>query len=94
MSAAEVAAVLARLAAAPLTVYDAQPDSPTYPYVIVYADGGVRSSDRAADRRVTRTVGWQTTVVGVSPGQCRAALDRVTASLEDWRPVVTGRQCG
>lgn len=93
MSAAEVDAILARIRSGPLNAHDAQPSSPTYPYAVVYADGGVRSSDREADERVTRTVAWQTTVVGISPGQCRAALDRMTALLEDWRPVVAGRVC-
>ena len=93
MSAAEVAAVIDRLKAAPLNAYDSLPKTPTYPYVIVYADGGVASSDRAADRRITRSIGWQTTTVGVSAAQCRAALDRVTAALEDWRPAVDGRVC-
>ena len=81
--------VKARIAAGPLTAYDAQPTSPTYPYVVVYADGGVRSSDREADERVTRTLGWQTTVVGQSAAQCRAALDRLTDQLENWRPAST-----
>lgn len=91
MSAATVGAIVDRIKAQNLRCYDADPTSPTYPYVVVYADGGVRSSDREADVRVTRTLGWQTTVVGVSSSQCRAALDRVTAALEDWRPVVPGR---
>lgn len=90
MSAPQVAAIVARLAAAPLNAYDAVPTNPTYPYVVVYADGGVKSSDREADVRTSKTLTWQTTVVGVSAAQCRAALDRVTAALEDWHPVVTG----
>lgn len=93
MSAAEVAAIVTQLKGGPLNVYDAQPDSPAYPYVIVYADAGVSTSDREADERVSRSIGWQTTTVGVSAAQCRAALDRVTTQLEDWRPVVTGRLC-
>ena len=93
MSASQVAAIVARLASGPagtLHAHDATPSNPTYPYVVVYADGGVRSSDREADIRTSKTLTWQTTVVGTSATQCRAALDRVTAALEDWRPVVTG----
>jgi hypothetical protein len=96
VSAAHVAAVVARLkgdASAPLNVYDSRPASPAYPYVIVYADGGVKSSDREADERVTHAQGWQTTVVGSSAAQCRAALDRATSRLENWRPTVTGWTC-
>lgn len=91
MSAATVAAIVDHIKAQTLRCYDAHPSSPTYPYVVVYADGGVRSSDREADIRETQTVNWQTTVVGEDTDQCRAALDRVTAALEDWRPVVAGR---
>lgn len=93
MSTAHVAAIVARLASGPagtLNAYDSLPSAPIYPYVIVYADGGVKSSDREADLRVRKTLTWQTTVVGVSAAQCRAALDRATAALEDWRPAVTG----
>lgn len=93
MSTAHVAAVVARLASGPagtLNAYDSVPTGATYPYVIVYADGGVKSSDREADIRVRTTLTWQTTTVGTSAAQCRAALDRVTAALEDWRPTLTG----
>ena len=93
MSSDHVAAIVARIAgtgAQALNVYDSRPTSPTYPYVIVYAGAGVSSSDREADERIRRTVEWQTTVVGVSAAQCRAALDRVHARLENWTPVVAG----
>ena len=93
MSASEVGAIVARLQAAPLNAYDAQPASPSYPYVIVYADGGISSADRASDHLTRRDIGWQTTVVGVSAAQCRAALDRAVGALEGWRPVVDGRVC-
>ena len=94
MSAAHVAAVVARIAGTgsqALAVYDSRlPTSPTYPYVIVYADGGTKSSDREADERIQHAQGWQTTTVGVSAAQCRAALDRVHARLENWTPAVSG----
>jgi hypothetical protein len=96
VSAAVVAAIVARIAGTgsqALAVYDAKPTSPTYPYVVVYADGGVKSSDREADERISHAQGWQTTTVGVSAAQCRAALDRVNARLENWRPTVTGYTC-
>ena len=97
MSAAHVAAIIARIAGTgpqALAVYDSRlPASPTYPYVIVYADGGTKSSDREADERIQHTQGFQTTTVGTSVAQCRAALDRVTARLENWTPTVTGWSC-
>ena len=92
-SAAHVAAVLARVEASPLRAHDAQPSNPAYPYVVVYADAGPRSSDREADVRVHVALSWQTTVVGVSPEQCRAAVDRLSDALTDWRPTVAGRAC-
>lgn len=87
----EVAVVKARIEAGPLTVYDTDPTAPTYPYVVLYADGGVRSSDREADVRVQRTLTWQTTTVGKSVDQCRKALARVNDQLEDWTPTLSGR---
>ena len=87
-------AILERLTAAPLKVFSSPPGaSEKYPYVVVYFDSGMRSSDRVSDARVSREHGWQTTVVGVNADQVVAALDRVTAALEDWRPTVTGRSC-
>lgn len=96
MSAAHVSPFIAMIAgsgAQALAVYDSKPTNPTYPYVIVYADGGVKSSDREADERVTHTQSAQTTVVGSSAAQCRAALDRVHARLENKRPTVAGYTC-
>lgn len=91
MSAATVAALVARVKSTGLRCYDAEPSSPAYPYVVVYADGGVRSSDRDADVRVQVDLGWQTTVVGETSAQCRAALDRVTGAFGDWRPDLSDR---
>lgn len=91
MSAATVAVVVTRIKSTGLRCYDAEPSSFTYPYVVVYADAGPRSSDREADVRVQEDLGWQTTVVGESPAQCRAALDRVVDALTDWRPTLPGR---
>ena len=96
MSASEVDAVVTRLKgspSAPLNAYDAQPASPTYPYVIVYADAGVAYADRDTDTLGPRTITFQTTTVGQSAGQCRAALDRAVGALEGWTPVVSGRSC-
>jgi hypothetical protein len=91
VSADLASAIIERLTAAPLKVFDTPPPATTVPpYVVVYFDAGVRSSDREADARVTRDHGWQTVTVGASASQTRAALDRVTAALEDWRPAVTG----
>ena len=82
--------VKARVAAGPLTAYDSRPTTSTYPYVVLYADGGVLASDREADERVSRTLTFQTTTVGGSAAQCRAALDRLMGQLENWRPSPAG----
>lgn len=92
----ELDAILARLRNGPagmLNVYDSRPASPAYPYVVVYAGAGIRDSDRESDVRVRRTLDWQTTTVGASAAQCRAALARVVDALEDWTPTVGGRTC-
>ena len=91
-----VDAVVARLAgdsSAPLTVFESRPSTPTYPYVVVYAGAGIASSDREADERITQTVTFQTTVVGKTATQARAALERAAGRLENWRPTVTGWTC-
>lgn len=91
MSADLASAIIERLTAAPLKAFDSPPPTTEkYPYVVVYFDSGVRSSDREVDVRRTRDHGWQTTVVGSSAGQVRAAVERVANALEDWRPVVDG----
>jgi hypothetical protein len=96
VSAAHVAAIVARLqgdASAPLNVYDSRPSSPSYPYVVVYAGAGVSSSDREADERIRHEIEWQTTVVGSTAAQCRAALDRAASRLDNWTPTVAGWTC-
>jgi len=96
VSSDHVGAIVARIAgsgAQALAVYDSRPTNPTYPYVIVYADGGVESSDRECDERIRHEQGWQTTVVGVSAAQCRAALDRTTGRLKNWTPTIAGWTC-
>ena len=91
MSATLPDAILERITAAPLKVFDTPPPSTTAtPYVVVYFDSGVRSSDREADKRIRRDHGWMTVTVGSSASQTRAAIDRLTSALEDWRPDVTG----
>lgn len=93
---AELDAILARLSSGPsgpLNVYDSRPTTPAYPYVIVFADEGIRDSDREFDARVRRTVSFETLTIGQSAAQCRAARARVNDALEDWIPTVAGRSC-
>jgi hypothetical protein len=86
-----VSAILDRLTGANLKAFDTPPPTTTTtPYVVVYFDSGVRTSDRETDQRVQRDHGWQTVTVGSSATQARAAVDRVTGALEDWRPAVDG----
>ena len=91
MSADLPSAILERLTAAPLKAYDTPPPTTTAtPYVVVYFDSGIRSSERELDRRVQRDHGFQTVTVGSSASQTRAAVERLASALEDWRPSVTG----
>ena len=91
MSATLPDAILERLAAAPLKAFDSPPPVNTAtPYVVVYFDSGVRSSDREADKRIRRDHGWMTVTVGSSASQTRAAVERLASALEDWTPDVTG----
>lgn len=86
MSAAQVGAIVAQIAGTgsqALRVYTSRPTNPAYPYVVVYADGGLKWSDREADERVRHTQTWQTTVVGITEDQCRAAADRTHERLEN-----------
>lgn len=95
MSADEAAAVVARLNTLGLAggAYDTSPDSVAYPYVVVYMDSGPGYADREGDQSYRRAVGYQTTVVGETVRQARAALDLITGALEDWTPTVSGRSC-
>lgn len=86
-----VDAVFDRLRSTGLRVHDGHPTSPRYPYVVVFFDSAPRSSNRAADVRVQATRSWQTTTVGESAAQCRAAAERVVDVLTDWAPDVPGR---
>ena len=90
MSAAHVAAIVARIAGTgpqALAVYDSRlPASPTYPYVIVYADGGVKSSDREADERIQHLQGFQTTTVGASAAYTFTMAFDIAGKPRLWRP--------
>ena len=97
MSADLPTAVIDKASAAGLQVRDTIPvpskETVTYPYVVVFFDSGVRTSDREGDIRVRREHGWYTTTVGTSTSQVRAALERLTGAWEDWAPTVDGRSC-
>lgn len=88
-----VAAIADRLRSTGVRFHDARPSTPDYPYVVASFDSGPRRSTRAADVRVESVLSWQTTVVGESAAQCRAAVDRIVDALTDWTPVVDGRVC-
>jgi hypothetical protein len=93
---AHVNAVKALLSAVPnVTVYDAKvPDNATYPYVVVYADGGLASVNNLAAASSWRDWRFQTTSVGTTPDQARLIAEKAQAALLDATPTVTGRSCG
>lgn len=87
-------AVVALLQGAGLTVYDARvPDSPTLPYVVLYAEPGLLQRSALA-----ATSGWldwpfQVTAVGKERSQAAWAAQKARAALVDVAPTVTGRTC-
>lgn len=93
MSAAEVAAVASRVAAGGVHTWDGSGVEPKYPYVLFYAGSDDFTATREADVSLTSFIDFQTVTVGLTPGQCRAALDVLTAQLRDYRPTVAGRSC-
>lgn len=87
--------MLERVAASPLKAFDSEPPATTtYPYVVVYFDGGPRTSERETGSLERRTHDFQSVVVGSSAGQVRAARERLCDAVEGWAPTVTGRSCG
>lgn len=94
MSREHLAAVLEALrGTAGLNVHDGvAPDSPTYPYVVIYADSGAasRSTLLAVSDRLEVTV--QATAVGRSPESARWVAERVRGALLDARLPVPGRR--
>lgn len=78
-----------------VTVYDGGvPNSPTYPYVVLYGDQGAALANAYTEVSTYRSFRVQTTTVAVNQPQARALAERVESALLDVRPAVTGRTCG
>lgn len=96
---AHVEALLAALTSTGVRVYDSEPgrkvdgarEAPVMPYVVVYTDGGIRSSESLADGHDERAeMDAECHSVGADPRSARWAQSRVL-SLAGVSPTVAGR---
>lgn len=75
-----------------LTVYEGVvPDSPTYPYAVVWGTAGTLDSESLSDVASTLTLHPYVTVAGLSFDSVCAALDITRAALNRVRPPIAGR---
>lgn len=90
--AAHYAALVALIPSGALAVYKgAAPDNPTYPYAVVWGEGGTEDSDSLADDPSTLTARAYVTVSGLSFDSAAAALKITRTALNRARPAVAGR---
>ncbi|MGG7450557.1 hypothetical protein ACQ3HE_06670 [Plantibacter auratus] len=94
---AHKAAVLARLREDPvlaLKTFDSVvPDKTPVPYVVVYSDQAVWSSERLDFAQIAADFSFMIHAVGERPDQAQAVAERVYAQLMNFRPTVVGRSC-
>lgn len=89
---AHAAAVKALLAAQIIRVYDGQvPASPTYPYAVMWMDGGLRDSERSTDELGRASFRIQITSVGANAEAARIVADKAATALLGVAPTVAGR---
>lgn len=75
-----------------LTVYPGDvPDSPSYPYVVLWGDGGREDSETLTDDATTLTLRINATVSGLTFASAAIILQRVRGALNRVRPAVVGR---
>jgi hypothetical protein len=60
-------------------------------YVVVWANGGSRASDRFEGSEGNLTKTYTVHSVGLTPEQAKWVQERVDARLRDFRPVLAGR---
>jgi hypothetical protein len=95
MGAEHIAALLALIQAAGVTVYDgAVPDRPTLPYAVLYADLGTHTAQSLANDPDWTDLRFQVTSVGVLPASARIVAEKSLGALLGVRPTVPGRRCG
>lgn len=67
------------------------PDSPTYPYVVLWGDGGTADTEALSDDPTTLTVKVYATVAGLSFDSAAIILQRVRTALNRAKPAVPNR---
>lgn len=89
---AAAAAVMGALTLPNLTVYDTRvPNSPSFPYLVVFMGQPDEDSDRASGHTSTADHEFRTTVVGTDTDQVRLLSEWVRTALLDVRLSVAGR---
>jgi hypothetical protein len=75
-----------------MTVYKGDvPGTPTYPYVVLWGDGGAADTEALSDDPTTLTVKVYATVAGLSFDSAAIILQRVRTALNRARPTVPNR---
>jgi len=89
---ATATAILGALTLPNLTVYDTKvPDSPIFPYVVLFSGSPDEDSDRASGHTSTADHEFQTTITGTNADQVRLLSEWVRTALLDVRLTVAGR---
>jgi hypothetical protein len=75
-----------------LTVYKGDvPGTPSYPYVVLWGDGGTADTEALSDDPTTLTVKVYATVAGMTFDSAAIVLQRVRTALNRARPTVPNR---
>jgi hypothetical protein len=83
---------VAALLPSDMTVYKGDvPGTPTYPYVVLWGDGGTADTEALSDDPTTFTLKVYATVAGLSFDSAAIILQRVRTALNRARPTVPNR---
>jgi hypothetical protein len=69
------------------------PNSPTYPYVVLWGDAGLSGSESLDQTPRDLTLNVRATCVGANYESCLIVLDGVRSALNRAVPTVAGRHC-
>lgn len=88
-------AAVKALLPADLTVYMGNvPETPTYPYVVLWGDQGRADTEALSDDPTDLTLRIHATVAGMSFDSVAIVIDRVRSALNRKKPAVAGRYVG
>jgi hypothetical protein len=83
---------VAALLPSDMTVYKGDvPGTPTYPYVVLWGDGGTAGTEALSDDPTTLTLKVYATVAGMTFDSAAIVLQRVRTALNRARPTVPNR---